>query len=261
MTAFNLKHYADALRELSDALSDPRRPLDQPLQKQTEELRERAQTFVGSYHLRVEPKDAELRVDGVATELASRQALFLGVGEHVLELDAPGYARLTRPVAVEGHGDQYLLLRLERLAERPAVLRLKSEPEPLAGPRVAAVQRESASARPASHALSERVFADYRFSWGFGAGALALAAAATGVHLSALAEARAVRTRCRVYPQCDPWDGVTARRDKLDGWSDGLLVGTLVFSAATLVLILVEHQRALERAATDRKYASAKSAP
>jgi tetratricopeptide (TPR) repeat protein len=254
MTAFNLKHYAGALRELSEALSDPRRPLDRALRSQTEELCERAQTFVGSYHLRVEPGDAELRVDGVVTKLPLDGGLLLGVGEHLIELDAPGHVRLTRSLLVDGRDDEHLYLRLQGGAQ-PAALPTRSEELQL--DLRAGLPRGDSS--DGSRTMRERVFADYRFSWGVGAGTLALAVAAAGVHLRALDEARDVKARCQ--GQCVPWDGATDRRDKLNGLSDGLLISTLVFSVATIVLVLVEHQRALERDASDRKYASAKSGP
>jgi hypothetical protein len=106
-----------------------------------------------------------------------------------------------------------------------------------------------------SRTVKARVLDDYRWSWVAGASTLALGGAALGTHMRSLDEARKVEARCP--GSCDPWAGETTRRDTLNRLSDGLVISALVLSVATIVIVLVEHQFAVEREAASRKHAQA----
>lgn len=244
MAAFNLALYPAAVRELGQALRDPRRPLRGALRGETQELLLRAEASVGRYRVLVEPSGAELRVDGLVTKLEQDGTLLVAVGQHLLEVEAPNHLPLSRWLLVDGRDDGVLVLRLE--AREAAVARSAVE-EPLARPRRAPSYTVSLAERDRKN----RVFADYRATWGTGAGTLVLGAFALGVNLAAADEARAVEARCP--GTCLPWEGKTDKRDRLQGWGEGLLVSTLVLAAATAVLAYVERDRAVSRARKEGK--------
>jgi hypothetical protein len=251
MTAFNLKHYPAALRELNEALRDPRRPLDVSLQQKTKELRDRAAAFVRRYQVKLSPSNAELRLDGFIAQREADGSLLVSVGEHILEVEAPGHVLLARPIVVDAGEDQSLILRLSPLTTLAA-----GDVAPQAGPTLTVAPLSWKPARRvegdvgATRPWQQRVFRDYRFTWMAGSATVALAAAALGFHVRAMEEGSELAARCP--GTCDPWDEVTTQRDSLKAWSNGLLVGALVVSAGTIALALVEQQRVAARETKDK---------
>ncbi len=142
MTAFELRDYASAARELEAALEHPQRPLDARLRAEVEALLERTRAFVGSVRVVLEPEGAALFVDDHPVQLAADGSLVLGLGRHTLRATARGYAPAQRTLLVEGHDDRLVELRLApelpapdaRVQVAPAVL-AASQPQP-AGARV-----------------------------------------------------------------------------------------------------------------------------
>ncbi len=86
MCAFELREYAEAVRALSAALIDTRRPLTEEHTAQVQAALERANAFVGRFEVTV-PSGALLFVDGASapTELDADGTLLLTLGTHVIE--------------------------------------------------------------------------------------------------------------------------------------------------------------------------------
>ncbi len=116
MTSFELSDYPRAINELSQALSDPRRPLDEEQRSQVASLLERAKRFVGRYQVESVPSDALLWVDGVPYTRAAGEYLQLSVGSHQITARAPGYLELNRRIKVQGGEEQPLTLALNEQA-------------------------------------------------------------------------------------------------------------------------------------------------
>ncbi len=244
MTAFTLALYPAAVRELNQALSDPRRPLRGALRGETEELLLQAEASVGRYRVLLSPPGAELRVDGLVTELEQDGTLLMAVGQHLIEVEAPKHLPLARSLLVDGRDDGVLVLRLQ---SRKTAIAASGRDESVVAPERAPFL----AIRPAERDWTDRVLTDYRATWGVGAGTLVLGALALGVQMAAVEEARAVQARCP--GNCAPWQGETDKRDRLEAWGQGLLVSSLALAATTAVLAYVERDRAVERARKDSK--------
>jgi tetratricopeptide (TPR) repeat protein len=123
MVAFELKDYPESITRLDAALASRVKPLDGDLRKQTEELLARANAFVARYELDIKPALASSRiiVDGVPLEIATGQALTLAVGEHVLEVQAPGYQEEKRALNVTGGEAQRIVIELQPIQAAPAL--------------------------------------------------------------------------------------------------------------------------------------------
>ena len=121
MTSFELRAYAQALKELQAALDDTRRPLPEDHRAQVGALIEQTRAFVGRYQVQLTPAGAQLRVDGVPVVLAADATLVLEVGRHELRAQAAGYSELMSRVDVQGREDQPLVLELQPEAAAPAL--------------------------------------------------------------------------------------------------------------------------------------------
>ncbi len=116
MTEFELKNYGDCIARLEQALASQVKPLDAGLRAQTEELLGRARGFVARFELQIEPPalaGTKLVVDGAPVELAAGQALTLTVGEHTLQVQAPGDREERRALSVKGGEQQPLSIVLQ----------------------------------------------------------------------------------------------------------------------------------------------------
>lgn len=142
MTEFELRNYAECIRNLDAALASQVRPLEGTLRDETERLLTRARAFVARISLTLSPPGARVAVDGIPVQVGAGQALLLSVGEHVLDVQADGYAAERRVLSLKSSGDQALTIQLRSLsgAAQPS-------PQPLAQPAPVA-QRAPASARP-----------------------------------------------------------------------------------------------------------------
>jgi hypothetical protein len=121
MVAFELKDYGESITRLDAALSSQVKPLEGDLRKQTEELLARANAFVARYELDIRPplESTRIVVDGVPVEIAAGQALTLSVGEHVLEVQAPGYQEEKRALSVTGGEPQRIVIELQQTQAAP----------------------------------------------------------------------------------------------------------------------------------------------
>jgi tetratricopeptide (TPR) repeat protein len=91
MVEFEQRNYQECVRLLQEALTSEVKPLSGKLRDETEALLGRARRYLGELSLAVVPPSASVRVDGKPVERAQRRALLLEVGEHRLDVEAPGY--------------------------------------------------------------------------------------------------------------------------------------------------------------------------
>lgn len=138
MAAFELRDYVSAVRSLSAALLDTRKPLSEEQRKQTQELLDRSGLFVDIYSIKVTPRHARMTVDGHAPELEQDGSLLFAFGRHSIEISAPGMELQTIVADVRGGERKSYNIALKRLAPAPQeeipethpVTRVKLAPEP-----------------------------------------------------------------------------------------------------------------------------------
>ena len=114
MTSFELRDYVSAVRNLSAALKDSRKPLSAEQRKNAQDLLERSRMLVDVYSLTVLPRNARVLIDGRAPELDAEGTLLLGVGLHNLEVSSPGMIMRSIPINARGGERKELSVTLER---------------------------------------------------------------------------------------------------------------------------------------------------
>lgn len=102
-SAFELRDYVDAVKNLEQALTSTERPLQGELRSDTVNMLERSYGFVGRYTLGLGPNNAVLVVDDVESSLHDGERLLLPIGHHVIEGRAPAYLSDKRALEVAGH--------------------------------------------------------------------------------------------------------------------------------------------------------------
>jgi len=125
MTSFELRDYVSAVRNLSAALQDQRKPLSPEQRKHTQDLLDRSRMFVDVYSLKVTPPNARVIIDGHAPEFEPDGTLVFGFGTHTVEASAHGMAVRSLPITVRGGERKELVVTLERAAPaeaRPAAV-------------------------------------------------------------------------------------------------------------------------------------------
>ncbi len=162
MTCFELRDYVSAVRNLSAALKDERRPLSPDQRTHAEGLLARSRMFVDAFTLTVSPSSTRVLVDGAAMELEPDGSLLLGAGSHTLEARAPGMVGRSFPVSVKGGGRRQLTITLEPEA------RARTSTAPTNASRRALVDAPAPSNRAAK-------------TWLIAGGATGLAAVAAGI--------------------------------------------------------------------------------
>jgi hypothetical protein len=105
-TEFELRNYGLSVRYLTDALASDVRPLEGELRARTEKLLERARGFVARLDLTVLPSSSYATVDGEVVE--NGRELLLDAGEHVIDIEAPGYVPLRRVMNVRAGESEHL---------------------------------------------------------------------------------------------------------------------------------------------------------
>jgi hypothetical protein len=129
MVAFELKAYAESITSLEAALVAQVKPLAGELRGETQELLARAKAFVARYELDIKPelRSTQIVIDGIPVERAPRQGLTLAVGEHVLQVQAPGYEEEKRALSVRGGEVERIVIELK---ETPAAPLLATSAQP-----------------------------------------------------------------------------------------------------------------------------------
>ncbi len=188
MTSYELRDYPRAVNELKQALSDARRPLTEEQRQHTESLIERANGFLGNYHIELKPVDAQAWVDARPHVIRHGEVLQLGVGSHELVARAPGYTELRRRISVQG-GEE-VTLRLELMpATAPVIASVATAPA-TPPPAPVSTKRE----HPAT--LDEHSGHGRFWTWVAAGGAVALGGASTALWLQSESDAAPIKSEC-----------------------------------------------------------------
>jgi hypothetical protein len=135
MVEFELRNYRESIVHLEEALRSQVKPLDGERRTETERLLARANDFVGRLVLKLQPSAASVSIDGTPLDVSADEGVVLGLGEHILVVEADGYAPHKQTLSIAGGDLQTLKVVL--------VKTLVSAP-----PGLAATQRVAAPAKP-----------------------------------------------------------------------------------------------------------------
>src|ERR1017187_429673 len=114
MASFELRDYVAAVRTLSAALVETRKPLNAEQRTHAQGLLERSRMYVDIYTLKISPADARLLIDGRTPDTEPDGTVLLGFGSHNLEASKPGFVLRTLAVNVRGGERKELAMTLER---------------------------------------------------------------------------------------------------------------------------------------------------
>lgn len=165
MASFELRDYVTAVRSLTAAIDDQRKPLSPEQRKETQDLIDRCRLFVAVYAVTVSPGDAQVTIDANPLELEPDGKLMLGLGEHTIEARLKGYRPRTLSFQVRGGERKDLELNLE-----PAIAAIRPVPVVTTAP-----GPEPTTTAPPIKKSSSLV-------WFVAGGAATLAAAGAGVY-------------------------------------------------------------------------------
>lgn len=98
ITDFALDAFSSAHRELSSALTDPREPISSEQRQEVEGLLTWMHGKLASVRIACTPRDAEVRIDGVATDA---DEVWILPGEHRIDANAPGHSAYTRTLTLK----------------------------------------------------------------------------------------------------------------------------------------------------------------
>lgn len=102
LAEFELRNYGESIHHLEAALRSEVKPLSAELRADTEAMLSRANNFVGRVQLDAKPSVSRVLVDGVVVEVPAGESLLLQVGDHTLEVQAPGFQPERRKLTVQG---------------------------------------------------------------------------------------------------------------------------------------------------------------
>jgi hypothetical protein len=168
MVEFELKHYAESARLLTEALGSREKALDPDKRAHAQELLTRAEGYIGTITLDMAPGTAVV-VDGVTTNLSAGRQLALEVGDHTLEFSAAGHIAQKRALTIRGG---------ERDTLRVGLVPLEAQRE------VRASQVEQPARAPTSDASSPKERRALKSPWLWTAIGLVVAGAATGAAIA-----------------------------------------------------------------------------
>jgi hypothetical protein len=112
---YELKNYVLAKRLSEESLVSRVRALSDAQRVETEELLHKLRAYVAHYRIDTRPKDSLISIDGQVIALDALGGVFLDVGPHLLEVEAPGHQPRRRELEVHGTVDQELSIALEPL--------------------------------------------------------------------------------------------------------------------------------------------------
>jgi hypothetical protein len=134
--SFELSDYPEAVRSLTLAIADTRRPLTAEQRTAAAGLIERSEAFIGRVELTATPATVSVRVDGqTACQLES--TILVMAGAHTLWFEADGFAPREARVTVAARSTTPLAITLEPLA-------LEAPPEQASAPVVSPVVEDTA---------------------------------------------------------------------------------------------------------------------
>lgn len=142
LTAYEARHYTDALRYLRESLSDERQPLDEHQRAVVQTTIARARLFVAHLRVETQPADAEVRINGALVKPGSTGEIVADVGRLDIAIKANGYEVWTRRLRMSG--GQRECLRVELVALKTT----QPTQPPLRPAAVAPLPAEAAGAAP-----------------------------------------------------------------------------------------------------------------
>lgn len=235
MTAFELREYPDAVRELSAALSARRHPLSPAQRRQVSELLERADTFVGRFQLELEPPHARVESGGMELVRESDGSVLLPLGRQLLSIQAVGYRPSQRTIMVDGSDGAKLQFGLEPLWWAW---------DTLAPPQIEPAFPGSSLATPwpppTTPTSQSWNFRAYAWTWISAGTAVGLAGTSLALRRRAIHEDDTRPRDCG--SECDPWSPRT--RDRLNQWSAITLGASLAFVASAVTIYFAEARAA-----------------
>jgi len=235
MTAFELRDYVVALRELRAALADPVRPLEAELRAEVEALHDRTRAFVGRFTVRLSPPGTTLLVDGRPAQLEPDGTLFLALGEHSLRADAEGHVSQGRVLRVYGREQEATQFELEPVPEPEPVRPFP----PLLEAAILPATTGGAAAPPPAPPDSPGA---RTWTWVAAAGAVAFGGAALGFRLASDSEFEDLKRTCRAKPSgaCRPGEVDESDLDTLETLTTASVITAGAAAVAAIVLYFVE---------------------
>jgi hypothetical protein len=132
-TCYESRSYVEAIGFLEQALASQVQPLTDDMRHDVEKFLGEARGFVSRLVVQLEPESAELRVDQQPAKRNPDGSMWLDPGEHLLSVQAPGYASLTRTVNADGGNEVQQRLSLQPLVlSEPPALPIALAPQALA---------------------------------------------------------------------------------------------------------------------------------
>jgi hypothetical protein len=115
LTAYEARRYVDAIRHLSDALIETRRPLTPQQREEVSSTLDRAKRFVAHLRLKVGPSTARVTINGRVAEPDGRGDVATDPGLLDVEISADGYETALRRVRLTAGGQEELSVQLSRV--------------------------------------------------------------------------------------------------------------------------------------------------
>jgi hypothetical protein len=225
MASFELRDYVAAVRALSAALIDTRKPLNSEQRTHAQGLLERSRMYVDVYTLKISPADVRLLIDGRAPDTEPDGTILLGFGVHNLEVSKPGFVLRTMVVNVRGGERKELAMTLER---KPTAAAQSPAPSAEVGqnsPR----QKVVSSASSGGHSKA---------GWLIAAGGAAVASG--GAVYGWLVENHEI-ARCHTSSRCNNYDAIVSRRNLAVGAT--VATGVVAISLAVIGILSGDSDR------------------
>lgn len=116
MTRLELADYVGAAEALEGAIMSNVVPLEGALRNEAQRLLREALAHVGRLHLEIEPRSAEVAVDGSLKDAEPDRPIIVAPGGHLLEIRAPGYELLRKSIRAEAGRDLAIEIELNALS-------------------------------------------------------------------------------------------------------------------------------------------------
>lgn len=137
LTAYEDRRYVDAIKHLTDALKDTRRPLTQAQREEVSNTLERAQRFVAHLTLKIEPRDARVTINGRLAETDSLGEVTTDPGMLDVEVTADNFMPANRRIRLNAGGSEQLQIQLSPVRSAEPANQLPAAPAVAVAPAAA----------------------------------------------------------------------------------------------------------------------------